>query len=72
MKDDNILRATEHNWRAKARPLMEKGEEFVVVEWQHPFDWSDAIALAQEFDYWFRHDPKKGHAMFKPKATAKT
>jgi hypothetical protein len=70
MKDDNILRAKDHNWRPKARALMEIGEEFVVAEWRHPFDWSDANALAQELDYWFREHPEKGYAIFKPKAKA--
>lgn len=70
MKDDNILRAKDHNWRAKARALIEKQEEFVVVEWRHSFDWSEAKALAQEFDYWFREYPEKGDAIFKPKAKA--
>ena len=67
MKEDNILSTNDAAWRAKARLIMEKNEEFVVIGFDHAFDQNDATALAQEMGYWFRHDLQKRQAIFKPK-----
>ena len=69
MKAENILNATDIAWRPRARMLMEKRETFVVIEWDHKFEFQDATALAQEFDYYFQHDPLTTRATFEPRAT---